>query len=193
MAVKRASCPSCGVDVDAYVMLRQGVEITHCSICGLVIPDESKSEQSLELLKCVALAEDAAALRTMLEKMLVEQKVTRTVVSATNGAEFVTLASKRLKEGLPISVAILDVEMPTMTGIQAAVTLRKLETSLGVKRKTPLLFFTSKPCDERFKAMLKQLEPSSYVNKGQDPEPLQLVKRVHKVLNILFNKNAEAV
>lgn len=191
---KRVYCPSCGVEVDGYTMIQKGVEISHCSICGLVIPedDDKSAASTLELLKCVALAEDSDTLRRMLEQMLVQQKIAREVVAAKNGVEFVSLISKRLKDDLPISLAILDVEMPVMTGIQAAASLREIEKTFGRKRKTPILFFTSKPCDDRFKAILKQLEPSSYVNKGQNPEPVELVKRVYKVLQVLFKGAAQA-
>ncbi len=191
MAGKRVFCPSCGVETEGYVTVQQGSEMVHCSICGLVMADDSRP-QAVELLKCVAFAEDSDTLRTMLEKMLVQQQLAREVVSARNGTEFVALVSRRLKENQPISLAILDVEMPNMTGIQAAATLRKLEDSLGRQRRIPLLFFTSKPCDERFKGILKQLEPSSYVNKGQSPDPLELVKRIQKVLFILFKGASQA-
>lgn len=191
MAGNRVYCPSCGVEVEGYVMQQRGETIIHCSICGLVIPEDDKPP-ALELLKCVALAEDTETLRRMLEQMLVQQKIAREVVAAKNGVEFISLISKRMKDDLPISLALLDVEMPVMTGIQAAISLREMEKTFQRKRKTPILFFTGKPCDEKFKAVLKQLEPSSYVNKGQSPDPLELVKRVHKVLQILFKGAAQA-
>jgi CheY-like chemotaxis protein len=191
MAQKRLYCPSCGVEVDGYAVLQAGVELNHCPICGLVIPDENKPEASIELLKCVAIAEDSESLRHMLEKMLIQQKIAKEVVSAKNGVEFVSLVSKRMRDNLPVSLALLDVEMPVMNGVQAAATLREVEKSLGQQRKTPVLFFTSRPCDERFKAVLKQIEPSSYVNKGQSPDPVELARRVYKVLQILFKGAAQ--
>jgi CheY-like chemotaxis protein len=193
MSQKKVFCPSCGVEVQGYTVVQKAMEVTHCPICGLVIPDENKPEPSLELLKCVALAEDSDSLRTMLEQMLVKQKIAKEVVSAKNGAEFISLVSKRLKEDLPVSLGLLDVEMPIMTGVQAAASLREIEKSFGRTRKTPLLFFTSRQCDDRFKALLKQLEPSSYVNKGQNPDPAQLAKRVYKVLQLLFKRTAQGV
>lgn len=192
MAGKRVYCPSCGVEVEGYQMLQKGEEVYHCSICGLVIPDDDKPQGGLELLKCVALAEDSDTLRRMLEQMFVQQKMAKEVVTARNGVEFISLVSKRLKDDLPISLALLDVEMPVMTGVQAAISMREMEKTFGRKRKAPILFFTSKPCDDRFKAIIKQLEPSSYVNKGQSPDPVELVKRVYKVLQILFKGAAQA-
>ena len=173
-------------------MLQKGEDICHCSICGLVIPDDDKPQAGLELLKCVALAEDSETLRRMLEQMFIQQKMAKEVVSGKNGVEFISIVSKRFKDDLPISLALLDVEMPVMSGIQAAISMREMEKTFGRKRKTPILFFTGKPCDDRFKAVLKQLEPSSYVNKGQSPDPLELVKRVYKVLQILFKGAAQA-
>src|SRR5687768_12470212 len=114
MAGKRVYCPSCGVEVEGYLMLQKGEEVFHCSICGLVIPDDEKPQGGLELLKCVALAEDSDTLRRMLEQMFVQQKMAKEVVTARNGVEFISLVSKRLKDDLPISLALLDVEMPVM-------------------------------------------------------------------------------
>lgn len=100
MAGNRVYCPSCGVEVEGYVMQQRGETIVHCSICGLVIPDDDKPP-ALELLKCVALAEDTETLRRMLEQMLVQQKIAREVVAAKNGVEFISLVSKRMKDDLP--------------------------------------------------------------------------------------------
>ncbi len=193
MSQKRVYCPSCGVEVQGYVVVQKGNEITHCPICGLVIPDEDKAQEALELVKCVALADDSDSLRGILEKMLIQQKIAKEVVSAANGVEFISVVTKRMKANLPISLAILDVEMPTMTGVQAAMSLRNIEKQAGRTRPIPILFFTSRPCDERFKAFLAQVEPSSYVNKGTSPDPVDLAKRVYKVLQILFKGQSQGV
>jgi DNA-binding NarL/FixJ family response regulator len=90
----------------------------------------------------------------------------------------------------PLSLAILDVEMPIMNGVQAAMSMRELEKQLGLNRRTPVLFFTSRKCDDRFKQVLAQLQPSSYVNKGASTDPVDLARRVHKVLGILLQNKA---
>ena len=132
------------------------------------------------------MAEDTDAVRVSVAKALIDQKVTREVVQASNGAEFVAKVTARFKEGQGISLAVLDVEMPLMNGVQAARSLRELETQFGRKRKAPILFFTTRKCDDRFKQVLQKLQPSSYVNKGTSSNPAELAERVLKVLELLL-------
>jgi CheY-like chemotaxis protein len=181
-------CPSCGIDVEPFVLTGGGREVVHCSICGLVLDTDATTSPPAptELLKTVLIAEDTEAVRVSVAKALVDQKVTREILQARNGAEFVAQATQRLREGKPISLAILDVEMPIMNGVQAARSLRELETQLGAKRRIPILFFTTRKCDDRFKAVLQQVQPSSYVNKGSSQDPASLAARVMKVLQILL-------
>ena len=140
----------------------------------------------------ILMAEDTDAVRVTVAKALIDQKVTREIAQARNGAEFVAQATQRLREGHPISLAILDVEMPIMNGVQAARSLRELETQVGLKRRTPILFFTTRKCDDRFKQVLQQLQPSSYVNKGSSQDPAALATRVMKVLQLLLQGTAKA-
>jgi len=186
-------CPSCGIDVEPFVLSGGGEEVVHCSICGLVLDDDSGAPaQKAAALKCVVMAEDTDAVRTVVARSLKEHGIAQEVQEAENGVELVSKISSRLKAGHPLSLAILDVEMPLMNGVQAAKSLREVERQLKVKRKTPVLFFTSRKCDERFKAILQKLQPSSYVNKGASSEPRQLAKRVEKVLEILLKGHKAA-
>lgn len=183
-------CPSCGIDVEPFVLSGGGEEVVHCSICGLVLDaDEAlptKAAAPQEALKCVLLAEDTDAIRAAVAEVLLSQHVAREVVPAKNGVEFISQATARLRDNLPLSLAILDVEMPLMNGVQAALSLRELEKQFGRKRKTPVLFFTTRKCDERFKQVLQKLQPSSYVNKGTSSNPEHLAQRVSKVLELLL-------
>ncbi len=181
-------CPSCGIDVEPFVLTGGGREVVHCSICGLVLDSDATTSPPppTELLKTVLIAEDTEAVRVTVAKALVDQKVAREILQSRNGAEFVAQATQRLREGKPISLVILDVEMPIMNGVQAARSLRELETQLGLKRRIPILFFTTRKCDDRFKTVLQQVQPSSYVNKGSSQDPASLAARVMKVLQILL-------
>lgn len=189
----KAYCPSCGIDVEPFVLTGGGREVVHCSICGLVLDaDATTPAATAEPLKYVLMAEDTDAVRVTVAKALIDQKVSREIAQARNGAEFVAQATQRLREGHPISLAILDVEMPIMNGVQAARSLRELETQVGLKRRTPILFFTTRKCDDRFKQVLQQLQPSSYVNKGSSQDPAALATRVMKVLQLLLQGTAKA-
>lgn len=180
-------CPSCGIQVETYTMLQDGEEKPYCSSCGLDLSNVEKTVKA-EALKCIVLAEDSETLRKTLGKSLVESGLASGVVSASNGVEFVSAVTKRFRENLPVSLAILDVEMPVLSGIQAAVSLREIEKSFNKQRRVPLLFFTAKKCDDKFKAILKKLQPSSYVNKGASGDPTDLVQRVEKVLYMLLHR-----
>lgn len=184
---EKVYCPSCGIDVEPFILTGKGQEVVHCSICGLVLDaDATQPAAMAEPLRCVVMAEDTDTVRKAVAQALVEQKVARELIQAANGAEFVAQVTARLRENKGISLALLDVEMPIMNGVQAARSLRELEERHGVKRKTPILFFTTRKCDDRFKSVLQMLQPSSYVNKGASQDPGALAQRVIKVLQVLL-------
>ncbi len=180
-------CPSCGVDVEPFSISAGGEEIIHCSVCGLVLELEEKPKAvEIRSLKRVGIAEDSDTLRNLMVTTFRDQNVAEEVFGARNGVEFVTQVTQLYKSRKAVSLAVLDVEMPMMSGVQAALSLREMEKQFGLKKKTPILFFTSKNCDDRFRGILKQLEPSSYVNKGASSDPSELVQRVYKVLQVLL-------
>lgn len=181
--------------MEPFVLTGHGEEVTHCSICGLVLDedeDQPAPDAADAALETVLVAEDTQAVLDAVSQMLERDRVAREVVPASNGVEFVSEATARLRDGRAVSLAILDVEMPVMNGVQAAMSLRKLEGQVGKKRKTPVLFFTSRKCDERLKEVLKKVQPSSYVNKGASTNPADLAKRVNKVLGMLLQGKATA-
>ena len=187
-------CPSCGVDVEPFSISAGGEEIIHCSICGLVLeadePAAETNEAPVRKLKRVGIAEDSDTLRNLMVEVFKEQGISEEVFGARNGVEFVSSVNQHYQNRQAVSLAVLDIEMPMMSGVQAALSLREMEKQFGLKKKTPILFFTSKKCDDRFKGVLKQLEPSSYVNKGASSDPQELVKRVYKVLKVLLQKKS---
>jgi CheY-like chemotaxis protein len=180
------------IDVEPFVLTGGGEEVTHCAICGLVLDNPEEEQQAERMLKCIAIAEDSDSVRQVVARTLSEQKIAAEVIEAQNGVEFVGQVTARLREGKPLSLAILDVEMPMMNGVQAAKSLREVEKQLGVRRKTPILFFTSRKIDDRLKGILQKLQPSSYVNKGTSSDPAQLAERVNRVLGVLLAGKAPA-
>lgn len=183
---KRLYCPSCGVDVESFVLVRGGDELSHCAICGLVLDDGPPKDQASAALPCVLIAEDTISIRDAVAATLKSDRIALEIGCAANGVEFISQASTRLKQGKPLSLAILDVEMPIMNGVQAARSLREVEKQLGAAKPTPILFFTSRKIDDRFKQVLQQLQPSSFVNKGTSTHPGELAQRIRKVLAVLL-------
>ncbi len=185
MAGKKMYCPSCGVEVDAVPATYQGKVIWQCPICGLVLEEDETSLPSPKILERVVVAEDSETVANLIKKVLVNKKYSRDVVVTSNGVEFISAITELFKNGERVDLVILDVEMPILNGIQAALSLRELEKKAG-RSKTPILFFTGRSADDKFKMILKRLQPSSYVNKGTSQNPMDLMKRMEKVMKILL-------
>lgn len=183
---KKTYCPSCGVEVDTYVILESGSEVIHCASCGLTLTEHLEPPPA-KILDCIIYAEDSDLLRNLITRLLVDKKIGREVIPCKNGAEFISHATRRLREKQPVNLGILDVEMPIINGIQAAFSLREIEKGLGANKKIPLLFFTVRKCDEEFKKFLKSFQPSSYVNKGASDSPEELANRAYRVISRLLS------
>jgi CheY-like chemotaxis protein len=181
-------CASCGEQVEYFVMLSEGDEIKHCSICGLILHQQEPEGPKLKTLQHVVAAEDSTALLKTVSRMLMDKKITKSVDACKNGEEFVGTVVERVKQDLPISLAILDVNMPILNGINAAVILRAIERGYERKRATPILFFTSYKCDDTFKKVLKYCAPAKYINKGTGSSPEEFAERLYLVVYQLLSE-----
>ena len=181
-------CPSCGEDVEYFVMVSGGEELAHCSNCGLILQmdHQPKKEQKIRPLQYVIAAEDSPLLLKSIASMMKEKGISKEVESCKNGEEFITKVTARLKDNLPISLSILDVAMPILNGINAAVIFRAIEKGFDKKRFTPILFFTSYKCDDTFKKVLKYTAPAKYINKGTGSSPEQFAERLLQVVSQLL-------
>ena len=181
-------CPSCGENVEYFVMLTEGDELIHCSICGLILQKEEakKPADKLKTLQNVVAAEDSPVLLKTLSQMLLDKNITKGVDPCKNGEEFITAVVGRLKKNLPISLVILDVNMPILNGINAAVIFRAIERGFGRKRPSPILFFTSYRCDDTFKKVLKYCAPAKYINKGTGSSADEFAQRLYQVVSQLL-------
>ncbi len=93
--------------------------------------------------------------------------LTGDVLTATDGAEAVETATRALVARRPVTLAVLDVMMPRLNGIQAATALRAVERGVGA-RPAPVLFLSSRPLGPSLKTVLGDLSPAYYLNKGAD-------------------------
>ncbi len=178
MAEKRY-CPSCGENVETIVMVREGDEQVACARCGFVFKD---TVQPMEALRAVLVAEDSPALLRKVSEMMEAREVTKTVVSCKNGEEFLETAVSRLRAGLPISMVILDINMPILNGVYAAIALRAAERGMGSREKIPVLFFTGNRCDDTLKKVIKFCAPAHYINKGAGSGPEEFAQRLYDVI-----------
>jgi CheY-like chemotaxis protein len=182
-------CPSCGEDVEYFVMVSGGEELAHCSTCGLILqmPDQKKSA-ALRSLQYVIAAEDSPLLLKTISRMIQDKGISKEVESCKDGEQFIIKATERLKSNNQVSLAILDVAMPILNGINAAVIFRAIEKGFGKKRFTPILFFTSYKCDDTFKKVLKYAAPAKYINKGTGSSPDQFAERLFEVISQLLSE-----
>ncbi|MBE9504697.1 MAG: response regulator [Proteobacteria bacterium] len=180
-------CPSCGENVDTYFVDRSGgVESEGkkkgdicCIFCGMIVEDISGND--VIPAKSILISDDSAMVRELITDMLKENGLTKDVIASKDGSDFITLFVKKISKKTPFSLVILDVSMPILNGVNAAIAMRAIEKALKMK-STPVLFFTAQKCDENFKKVLTYCKPALYVNKGISSTPDLLASRVSQVI-----------
>jgi CheY-like chemotaxis protein len=149
--------------------------------------DEPESEAGVPPLEVILIAEDSELLRRMLGDMLVEKGLTSNVATSKNGFEAVSTYVRQRNDNTRLGLVILDVKMPVLNGIAAAVALRSFEKGMGIS-PVPILFFTSKRCDATFRKAISYCRPAMYVNKGASQSAAHLQDRVSKVIDQLLQQ-----
>ena len=96
-------------------------------------------------------------------------------------------AYRSIIRSTPADLVMLDVQMPVMDGFHAALAMRGVEAGLAIE-PTPLVFFSSQPCDDRAKQVLRRCGRAIYVNKVASPNLAELAGRVEQVLINLVSK-----
>lgn len=191
MQREKKFCPSCGENVDTYFVDRSGgVECEGkkrgdicCIFCGMIVEDISGSD--VIPAKSILISDDSAMVRELITDMLKENGLTKEVIASKDGSDFITLFVRKISEKSPFSLVILDVSMPILNGVNAAIAMRAIEKALKMK-STPVLFFTAQKCDENFKKVLAYCKPALYVNKGVSSTPDLLASRVSQVISKLL-------
>jgi CheY-like chemotaxis protein len=138
-------------------------------------------------LETVMTVEDSSLISAILNDMLVEQGLTRRVLPSKNGYEFLGRYLRERKKQATIGLIFMDVKMPILNGISTAVAMRAHEKALDLE-PAPLLFFTSKRCDETFRKVLLHCAPAMYINKGTSSSPEHLQDRINKVIGQLLRE-----
>jgi CheY-like chemotaxis protein len=187
--VQSMYCASCGEMVDTFVMLDTDmVEKHHCFVCGAALSGEAPA--AAKALEMMLVAEDSMVFREVLQDKIVERGIARQLDMADNGEEFLDKFTRRLANNLPVSLAVLDIRMPGMNGVNAAMAMRAVERGLGLKRPVPILFFSSVKCDDTLKELFQRCSPARYINKGASPSPEDLADRLVEVIQRLLSESA---
>ena len=172
--------------VDTIAMVKHGEEEIACANCGFVFKASAKP---IRTLRAVLMADDSPVLLRRVAELLEGKEISRTVITCKNGEEFVERSVSRLRAGLPISMAILDITMPILNGVNAAVTLRAIERGIGgSSKKIPILFFTANKSDPSFRKVLSYCAPAHYINKGVGSNPEEFADRIYKVISGLLQE-----
>ena len=182
-------CPSCGENVETYILEREGasfgevLEEACCIHCSMHVYDQCKKE--VRPVESILIADDSTMTRELMSDVLTEKKLTKKVVASRDGSDFITLFSKGISEKKTFSLVVLDIGMPILNGINAAIAMRAIEKALNISPR-PILFFTAYKCDENFKKVLSYCKPAKYVNKGLSSTPDLLASRIAQVVERLL-------
>ena len=178
---KHMYCPSCGQDVETFVMLQEGDERHFCFLCSSPL-SETRELEPMKTLDTILMADDSAVFREVLRDKLSEKNVAKNVIMSGNGEEILTLFTNRLFKKQPISLVILDIRMPVFNGVNAAMAIRGVEKGFEARRRVPILFFSSVVCDDTLREVLKYCSPARYINKGSGASPDEVAQRLYEVV-----------
>lgn len=182
-------CPCCGVDVVVRTLHENSKEVSVCSICSFKISE--KDQIQFKTLKKVLCAEDNNFLRKSIEKIMIDKKLTQEFVGCPDGEAFLYSFFESHFKDDTISLIVLDVEMPKVTGINAAYALRAFERAAKRARPIPILFFTSSEFNQSLQDILNESKPSKYINKGVRSTPAQMAERLYAILyELVYRQSA---
>lgn len=146
-----------------------------------------EDEHAAPPLKTVITVEDTELISAILNDMLVREGLTEKVISCKNGYEFLGRYVRARMNNTKVDLVVMDVKMPILNGISAAVAMRAHEEAQELP-EVPILFFTSKRCDETFRKVLVHTAPAMYINKGASDSPDHLQDRIGKVVRQLLRE-----
>ncbi len=185
-------CPSCGENVDTFVVERgpkletsKPIEQECCIFCGMLVVEIPGDK--LTPVDTILVADDSAMIRALLKDVITDNKLASNVVTCDHGADFITVFTRKLIEKNPAALIVLDVAMPILNGVNAAIAARAIEKCFAQK-PTPIMFFTAQKCDENFKKVLSFCKPALYLNKASSSTPDELSSRIGKVVKHLMKE-----
>jgi CheY-like chemotaxis protein len=131
--------------------------------------------------RSVVIADDSSTMRMLLQRALEKAGLGQDIRVCDNGEQFVEAVAEKLSTGSVMDLVILDVEMPVLNGYCAGIVFRAMERAYKLA-PAPILFFSSRVCDETFKKALQHCAPALYLNKGVGASLEQMAARVTAML-----------
>jgi len=205
-------CNNCGKRVEpvSVSMGTEGIERLRCPNCGafLDIPDDDASfrEALLSGEEQIPFSDESIIIPTYdtvvvagykpeLMNIIVEEmskkNLAREITPCANGEELIIKLIKDLNssDGGHINLIVLDVPMPYLNGINAAIGIRAIEKTYPEHQPVPILFMTKKPVDDTFKKVIKYVAPAKYAGLGASDNPKELAGRISRIITLLSQEN----
>jgi DNA-binding response OmpR family regulator len=177
-------CQACGESVETHRKLVEGRVESRCVYCGLVLERRATASKACDRVIAV---DDSQMLCDVLSEILVQKEISREVKSCRDGREFITEFTQSLLAKRPPNFLILDVEMPIVNGIHAALAARAIEKGFGIQ-PVPIIFFSVRKCDEDFRKVLNLSAPAAYLNKATASNPEMIGKRLSAIMRQISAK-----
>jgi CheY-like chemotaxis protein len=187
---KKQYCLCCGEDVETDTVYHDGSQEIACLYCGFVLgPADGDGPASA---KCILTADDSSVIRNLMTRILQERGLAEEVLAFENGLALLTEFNRRMPDEASVSLVILDLQMPVMDGIRAALTLRALEKKNNFSGATQIIFFSGRKCDPALKKQMARCTPAVYFNKGETPDPASLADRVDRLVSYILSQQKKA-
>jgi CheY-like chemotaxis protein len=187
-------CICCGEHVPVDHINLQDLMVLSCRFCGFPVAEDMEflssvqeaPEQREKKFGSVLCADDSQFTTKLIHDLLDTHHLADTILTFENGLDLTSAFSKFVSENKPVDVLILDINMPVMDGITAARVIRSIEKQNNLP-KTPIAFFSAIKAGENLRNAMKMFAPAFYLNKGTDPNPDNLSKRVEKLLSYIMD------
>ena len=186
--IERLRCPNCGAfldipddDASFREALLSGEEQIPFSDESIIIPTYD----------IVVVAGYKPELMNIIVEEMSKKNLAREITPCANGEELIIKLIKDLNssDGGHINLIVLDVPMPYLNGINAAIGIRAIEKTYPEHPPVPILFMTKKPVDDTFKKVIKYVAPAKYAGLGASDNPKELAGRISRIITLLTQEN----
>ena len=181
-----ALCQGCGENVETHRVIAEGRVERRCVYCGLVL---DARDAALAAVDRAITVDDSPLLRDLLSDLLMERGLARVVTACRDGSEFLEAFTESLVKRRPPGFMVLDVQMPIINGIHAALGARAVERGFA-QGPIPIVFFSVAKCDENFRRVLHRCAPAGYLNKETAPTPDTIGDRLSAILRRMTLKQS---
>lgn len=180
-------CPKCDKNVEILEVSRgaQSQSEFKCAECGTTLPKAAPDQRTRPVERArIIIAGYTPAQSDIITMTFQRNGYAQDVKAYENGEDFLTKVTALVGKKEPPKLVIIEVGMPIMNGINAALCMRAIEKGIS-REKIPILFFTIKPLEEQFVRAIKFLAPAKYVPLPANVDMDTFRNRVEQVVELL--------